>query len=182
MASGVAPHQVITFIRAYNYEPETRTISRNHLAAWIESCVSDGCLMDWNVYIDGKQSGGGGTFDIGGHRLEMPTRSRIRGSNSIGVLVDPKHEAVDLPGGGEPFRIGGGYNTASMRAARPKETGLLIVYPIDPDSRPTGPGSGRTVLFEEQGDKPEAVIGFCLSLPDIGADEATEYVVGRQWG
>jgi|GEM_PF-5861815 len=182
LAQGIQPDQVVNFVRRFNYAPKTRTISSDHLSAWMESKVQEGLLTDWSVYIDGKSEGANRSFEFAGYSIGMPSRSRIPQSNSIGTLVDPRHEGVDLPGGPEPFRRADGtYDSASMRSAREGTNGLLIVYPIDPDSTAGRAGSNRTALFSQGDSKPESVVGFCLSFPFIGLQEGTDYVVGRKW-
>jgi hypothetical protein len=111
----------------------------------------------------------------------MVKRTKLAGTNSIGILIDPKHEAIDLEGGADQFRRGNSYDAGAMRRARPRNQGLLMIYPISPDSRPDQRPGNRIPLFGQDDEKPECVIGFGLSLPFVEDDTATEYVVGNRW-
>jgi hypothetical protein len=178
MARGVSSEQILEFLTSYEYSPESRTISSGHLTNWIRDKNKSGYLKEWTVYIP-HSSDARHHIDFAGERIGMPTRSRLPYSMSIGTLVDPRHEAADLPGGAEDYkRPTGTYDAVKMRKARPPENGLLIIYPIDPASEHH---KKRVRLFEDEWDKPEAVIGFCLSFPFIDGDEGADYIVGRQW-
>lgn len=180
LAKGVEPSSIIRFLESYSFAPEMKTVSRAHLVSWIRKQIKIGNLNDWTVFIPDNKAKGASQFNINGHSVGMTRRSRIAGSNSIGILVDPVHEGVDIQSGPAGFkREKNTYDAAAMRRARPTESGLLIVYPIDPESK--SKGGERTELFAEGQERPESLIGFCLSLPHVSDDETVEYVVGRQW-
>jgi len=181
LARTVSPEKIISFVRNYKYAPETKTINKDNLANWIEEKVNAGYIGDWSVYVDSLVSRDSRVFQLGGHSLGMVNRSRLPQSHSIGTLVDPKHEGIDLPGGPDTYRRDNSFNAVRMREARDASSALLIIYPINPYSVPKKKNSGRTVLFDESWEKPETLIGFCLSFPHIDFDEGTEYVVGRKW-
>ena len=84
-------------------------------------------------------------------------------SEAIGILTDPAHEGVDLPGGPDAYlRESGAYDAEAMRTARPATQGLLIIYPLDPSYL------GLPI------DQP--VIALGLSLPQT-SDAGTTWVV-----
>lgn len=100
---------------------------------------------------------------LGELELGLVERNRIS-SHSIGALLDPRHEGVDLPDGPSFYRRdGGSLDAEAMRRARPVTQGLLIVYPLDPN--PLG--------VEE---KVSCVIGLAISLP-FTTDVATEWII-----
>lgn len=83
---------------------------------------------------------------------------------SIGTLLDPQHEGIDLPEGPTAYRRqGGSFDAEAMRRARPTTQGLLVIYPLDPE--PLGVVNNV-----------DTVIGLALSLP-FTTDMATEWVV-----
>jgi hypothetical protein len=102
--------------------------------------------------------------NIGGADVQLVTRAR-NSSESIGILIDPRHEGADLPGGADAFRrASGNYDTEAMRQARPSTQGLLMIYPLDP-----------TPLGVSQVD---AVIALALSLP-YTSDGRSDTIVNR---
>jgi hypothetical protein len=99
---------------------------------------------------------------LGGQELGLVRRRRL-GADSIGILVDPAHEGVDLPGGPSGYRRPSGeYDAEAMRAARTATQGLLILYPLDPDYMAT--------------EGAPAVIALSLSLPQT-SDAVARWVV-----
>lgn len=179
LATGFGVEDVARFIEQFAYSAETRALDPSHLSAWLRRRAVHGDLVDWTVYVDGRSDGALGSISLAGHDIGVVQRTRLQGTSSIGALIDPKHEAADL-GEIERFRRGRSYDSGAMRAARPRSQGLLLLYPISPASRPDRIGN-RAPLYPDGTPRPEAVIGFGLSLPHVSDDSATEYVVGTRW-
>lgn len=177
----VSIDDIVRFIGGFRLAPETRTIVKGHLCAWLERRARSGDLVDWSVYIDGREDGALGALRLGEEELGLVQRSRLSGTNSVGTLLDPKHEAVDLEADAEAFRRGRTYDSGAMRRARPRNRGLLLVYPISPDSAPANDGGNRVPLYTEGDARPEVIVGFGLSLPVVVDDTATDFVVGERW-
>lgn len=130
LAQDVAAERVARFLREYRTHDDILAFQSDALADWIEQSNEEGELVDWSVFLAG--SGVGRKTTIGGTETGMLTRSRVS-SDSIGILIDPRHEGVDLPGGPQGYkRASGTYDSRAMRAARPRTQGLLIIYPLDP--------------------------------------------------
>jgi hypothetical protein len=87
----------------------------------------------------------------------------LQANESIGILIDPRHEGVDLHGGPDNYRAASGFNARAMRAERPAQQGLLLLYPLDPE-----PLRAPT----------QAVLGLALSLPRT-TDGDQPFVVNR---
>lgn len=179
LASGISVEQIARFIERYEYSDETRALDPRHLAAWLRRRADHGELVEWTIYVDGRADAALGAITLGGHPIGMVQRTRLQGTSSVGTLIDPKHEGVDL-GDIERFRRGQSYDSGAMRAARPRHQGLLLLYPISPASTPDKKGS-RAPLYPEESARPECVLGFGLSLPHVSDDSATQYVVGTRW-
>lgn len=156
----VPPEIICEFLRLYRTHDDVVAFRGDELAGWIEQRVTVGELTDWSVFVAGSEKGG--DVRIGGHTLGAVTRSRIS-AESIGILIDPRHEGVDLAGGPEGYRRrSGDYDARAMRVARPPTQGLMLLYPLDP-----GPlGVAET----------DAVIALALSLP-VTSDGARASVV-----
>lgn len=160
LARDVQPEIVIDFLRAYQGHDDAVAFRADLLADWIaERCAADE-LTDWSVFIASPSAGR--TQTMGGLDVGLVKRRRV-GSESIGILVDPAHEGVDLPGGASGYRRPSGeYDAEAMRSARPATQGLLIVYPLDPHYMAL-----NSAL---------PVIALALSLPQT-SDVATKWIV-----
>lgn len=115
-------------------------------------------LTDWTVFVASPE--GRSTVGLGGQSVGLVERTRTS-SESIGTLIDPRHEGVDLPGGPGAYRRDGGtYDAEAMRRARPATQGLLLIYPLDP------------LPLDAYG-MVDAVIAIGLSFPDTSDATAT---------
>lgn len=160
LARDVQPEIVIDFLRSYQGHDDAVAFRADLIADWIaERCAADE-LTDWSVFVASPSAGR--TQAMGGIEIGLVKRRRV-GAESIGILVDPAHEGVDLPGGASGYRRPSGeYDAEAMRSARPATQGLLIVYPLDPD------------YMGLEGSTP--VIALALSLPQT-SDVATKWIV-----
>ncbi|MBI2741581.1 MAG: Z1 domain-containing protein, partial [Rhodospirillales bacterium] len=159
------PEIICDFLRAYQPHPDTLAMRGDVIADWIMQRVAEGELGDWSVLLAGAQ--GGNAVTVGGVETELITRRRMS-SESIGILIDPRHEGVDLPGGPDAYRrASGNYDTEAMRSGRPPTQGLLLVYPLDPAPLDA---SGA-----------DAVIAIALSLPHT-SDGRSSAILNRGVG
>lgn len=158
----VPPEIVCEFLRHYRTHDDVVAFRGDPLADWIMGRVAVGELTDWSVFLAGAQQGAEVT--LGGMATGLVTRSPTS-SQGIGILIDPRHEGVDLPGGPDAFRrASGNHDTEAMRAARPATHGLLLVYPLNPEP------------FDVAAT--DAVIGLALSLPRT-SDATGPVIVNR---
>lgn len=160
LARDVRPEVVIDFLRDYQGHDDAVAFRADLIADWIaERCAADE-LTDWSIFVASPSAGRVET--VGGIEIGLVRRRRI-GAESIGILVDPAHEGVDLPGGASGYRRPSGeYDAEAMRSARPATQGLLIIYPLDPN------------YMGLDGSTP--VIALALSLPQT-SDVATKWIV-----
>lgn len=158
----VPPEVICEFLRRYRTHDDVVSFRGDPLADWIMGRVAADELTDWSVFLAGAQQGA--KVVLGGMATGLVTR-KATSSQGIGILIDPRHEGVDLPGGPEAFvRASGNFDTEAMRAARPSTQGLLLVYPLNPE--PLGVTATDTV------------IGLALSLPRT-SDGAGSAIVNR---
>jgi hypothetical protein len=156
------PEIVCDFLRAYQPHPDTLAMRGDLIADWIMQRVVQGELVDWSVLLASAQ--GGTAVSVGGVETRLVTRGRTS-SEGIGILIDPRHEGADLPGGADSYRrASGNYDAEAMRSARPSTQGLLLIYPLDP--APLGINSVDTV------------VAVALSLP-YTSDGSSSAVVNR---
>jgi len=159
----VPPEIICDYLRLYRTHDDVIAFRGQELADWISERAGIGELVNWSVFVAGSREGD--DIKIGELSTGVVKRSRTS-SESIGILIDPRHEGVDVPGGPDAYRRrNGNYDAESMRAARPPTDGLLIVYPLDPI--PLGIG------------EIDAVIGVALSLPRTSDGASTSIV---NWG
>jgi hypothetical protein len=158
----VPPEVICEFLRHYRTHDDVVTFRCDPLADWIMRRVAESELTDWSVFLAGAQQGA--EIILGGMSTGLVTRAPTS-SQGIGILIDPRHEGVDLPGGPDAYRrASGNHDTEAMRNARPSSNGLLLIYPLDP-----GPlGVSAT----------DSVIGLALSLPRT-SDAAGPLIVNR---
>jgi hypothetical protein len=162
LARDVPADFVCAFLRDYRVNEDIVAFRGDQLADWIMERVSSGELIDWSVFVASPSTQR--EITIGGQRIGLVRRRRIS-SDSIGILIDPRHEGVDLRGGPDAYkRESGTYNAEAMRAARPATQGLLIVYPLD------AADLGVEVT--------DTVVALALSLPNT-SDAGTSWVVNR---
>lgn len=162
LAQDLSAVDVVDFLQAYRTHDDTVAFRGDQLAEWILRREQDGELTDWSVFLAG--SAAGRRVTLGGHEIGLISRKRLS-SESIGILIDPRHEGVDLTGGPAAYRRPtGSYDAGAMRAARPPTEGLLLIYPLDPE--PLGVSAT------------DAVIAVALSLPRT-ADATRSWIVNR---
>ena len=160
LAHDVSPEVVAAFLRDYQIHEDIVVFRNDLLADWIMSRTAVDELTDWSVFVASPASGR--SITLGGVEIGLVRRKRVS-SESIGILTDPAHEGVDLPNGPDVYkRDSGAYDAEAMRAARPPNQGLLIIYPLDPDYLHVP--------------NPDAVIALSLSLPQT-SDAGTSWIV-----
>jgi hypothetical protein len=163
LARDILPETVAAFLRAYQAHDEIVALRPRALADWIIERSEAGELTDWTVFIANPEART--TVNLGGISFGLVERTRTS-AESIGTLLDPRHEGADLPGGpGAYRRESGSYDSDAMRMARPVTQGLLIIYPLDP-----------TLLGVA--DKIDTVIAIALSLPST-SDEGADWIVNE---
>jgi hypothetical protein len=143
------PEIVSDFLRLFMPHPDAVAMRGDAIGDWIMQRATEGELLEWSVLLASAQ--GGAEVQIGNLPTRLVTRRRTS-SQSIGILIDPRHEGADLPGGPDAYRReSGNYDAEAMRSARASTQGLLMIYPLDPE--PLGV------------DGVDAVIAVALSLP-----------------
>lgn len=161
--SGVEASAVIDFLRGYEVHPDIVALRPRPLADWIAGRVSAGELEDWTVFVASPEDRP--PVHLGDISVGLVERGRTS-SESIGTLLDPRHEGVDLPGGPSAFRReAGSYDSEAMRSARPSSRGLLLLYPLDPACLGVS-------------DRVDAVIAMGLSLPAT-SDDGVDWIVNE---
>lgn len=151
---------IALFLRRYEGHPNSIAFQGPEIADWILERAEAGELVNWTVFVANPQRER--QVILGGRRFGLVHRS-LQSNESIGILIDPRHEGIDLHGGPENYRAASGFNAKEMREERPAQQGLLLLYPLDP-----APLRAPT----------QAVLGVALSLPRT-TDGEQRFVVNR---
>jgi hypothetical protein len=141
----VEPHAIITLLKDISVHPDNRKFGL--VREYIETQVRQKELIDWTVGLisrhDGRQ------FELGGYKVGLIRRSPTTKEGSRyclnkGRLLSPPDELLDLTEEeikralelapynsktGEPLERP---QPGAIRQVRPKEKGLMLIYPLDP--------------------------------------------------
>lgn len=173
--SGVSPEAILNFLRRYCIDAQARSISPPLICAYIERQVELSELVRWTVAVQGRENPdrtmGEALWGVSGGHIWQLIRTRLRDTDSVGVITSPGDEAVGLSPDSrarmqESLQQGETENLAARRS-RPPEEGLIMLYPI---SRFSGydlqPGSIRRPLYDNPADpRARDLIGLAISFP-----------------
>lgn len=187
--SGIDAGKVLDFLKSYQILGDPGEFSRDLISAYIGKQIGLGELKTWTIAVRGRGSADNilGSVDWGvkGGTIWQISRTRIRGTDRLGVISDSRDEAVGLSEDARKkmeLAISGGKKPRmAARNERPKEEGLLLLYPI---SRYSGhedlPKGNRTCLFKNPED-PSAcdLLGVAFAFPKSAFPQpVVEYVSG----
>jgi hypothetical protein len=160
IAYDVPAEDVALFLRRFEGHPNSIAFQGLEMADWIMERVAAGELLAWTVFVANPRRER--QVLLGGHPYGLVHRS-LQANESIGILIDPRHEGVDLHGGPDNYRSDAVFSAKAMREDRPPTQGLLLLYPLDPEAlrAPT-----------------QAVLGVALSLPRT-SDAGCKLVANR---
>lgn len=160
IAHDVPAEDIALFLRRYEGHPNSIAFQGAEIADWILERAEAGELVNWKVFVANPQRDR--QVLLGGRPYGLVRRS-LQANESIGILIDPRHEGADLHGGPDNYRAASGFNARAMREERPAQQGLLLLYPLDPE-----PLRAPT----------QAVLGLALSLPRT-TDGEQRFIVNR---
>ena len=190
---GVDADDVIGFLDAYGSHPEAHKVDSDLLAKFIRSLVRENELTEWTVALIGAGRGKGRQHVL--HEglevkmLERAAPGRISDHYSIGRLMSPRDEAIDLdesawaaaldkarrayhadPGRSRSTSEPNAPNGPAIRKVRPKTRGVLFLYFLDPALAGTDSGLAK--------DGPP-VVGFAVSFPASNSGVRVDYKVNN---
>lgn len=179
---------VVRFLREYRTATERNragNVDADQLADYIEAQLRQGELFRWSIRVVCKGEAGGPT-DGRPELSSLPpiTRSRIKGSNSIGILVNPVNR--EMTRGDELLGLTdaqleqarglmkddrGGWGGA-LRYVRDPGEGALLLYMIDPESQPDDDERQTRTRREPlyvggvPPSVPKVIVGFAIVFPE----------------
>jgi hypothetical protein len=187
--SDVRPQVIVDFLRSFRLDAEARSISLPLICAYIERQSALGELARWTVAVRGRESQdsdlGEANWEVTGGNIWQISRTRIKDTDSVGVITGTGDEAVGLSAESlarmQELQQGGESENRAARRARPSEEGLLLLYPISKNSGHDLNGNGvRRRLFEDPEDpRARDLIGLAISFPDsTQAQQVVAYLEG----
>jgi hypothetical protein len=179
--SNVDVERVLEFLRNYRVDDEARSISPTLICAYIERLRDAGELTLWTIAVRGRETRdatlGEADWSLPGGPVAQISRSRLRESDSVGVITSPGDESVGLT----PELLlqataivqaaqADGKTKSENNAARevrPATGGLLLLYPISKRSgHDVAAGGVRRPLFDNpDGPLARDLVGIAISFP-----------------
>ncbi|MEV5179722.1 Z1 domain-containing protein [Streptomyces werraensis] len=190
---GISAEAIAHFIENFQFSDQS-AFDALAVVSYIQAQTQHNELVSWRVLVSSarNQKGDQHTIDLGiaGHSaVAMIRRSRLaKDPTSLGVVTDPEDELIGLSSAQieeahrlykeEEFTVLG----EAFRSQRSPREGLLILYPIDPNSGPGAYAKNRRRLFDEGAQRPECVLTYAVSFPYSKSPSSFSYVVGRKAG
>lgn len=182
---GVVADRVLEFIDAYDFHQRSFEFRRKELIRdYIQAQrADDGAPLDrWNIVVVSRRAGAPlGTIDLG-LPDEVPLLNRARMKRSDGTYADIKAlmskvdwiaDFHELPSPDELREL----DDAALAERRPRGVGLLLLYPVSKDSRPTresNPADEKRTRVPL--DAVEHVLGVGLAFPKADRLTPQSYV------
>ena len=171
---GIEPDLVISMLQGYGTNDNDNAFNIEDIISHINRRVSADELRSWSIGLinnsKGTMSRPFSEFGFN-HEFGLPTRSRLKGRDSIGELMQPIHFAMDLPGNLNQYRDGVSFSYTKMYQARDADNPLLIIYTIDKNSDVSIQArQAREKLFRDDQQK-QHVIGLAIAFPETNETE-----------
>ncbi len=182
MASNVDSQKVINFLSEYQTSSSASKVDVNKISDYIRLANDNNELMDWTVAVvegDPRDRSDKGAFpvELGGLHLHSAV---VRGVNvtptthnsiDIRAIVAAGQEFIDI----EESKRKGKRNKQEIRKLRPKQNGMLLIYPLHP----------KVDIFKNCDTsfrKDLVPIGIALSFPESEIDEKEIYETNKTVG
>lgn len=188
--NGVPAGSILKFIENFRFGDQ-QNFDQLSVMRYIQAQNRLNELIAWRVLVSHPRTNRADTkgVDLGveGHpEVAMMRRSRLsKDPTSLGVVTEPDDElfgltdeqidyARRLHDEGEFTKLGDAF-----RSQRDPGEGLLVLYPIDPESGPGKNAVSRKNLFAEGAVLPECVMAYAISFPYTQSEAGVPYVVGE---
>ena len=187
--AGVEPTKVLDFLGSYRLMPQT-AIDPRSVVDYIKAQMSNGELTRWTVLVSRAvrppKETDGWVADLGisgEEATSLIARTRLaKDPTSLGVVTDPGDELVGLSAAdvrqAEEDMLDARFRSRAeaLRAQRPPEEGLLLIYPISVRSQPLTNSKSRIPLFDKHLPEAPALVAYALSFPHSRSQATVEYV------
>lgn len=167
---------VLRFLGEYQTHPTITGVSMPLVRQYVSLENEASRLTSWTVAVRGLARRddllGSADWTCANEPIHMIERTRIKRTDSLGVITSPGDEAIGLTSD-ERMRMqarmaGGDGEDVSARFSRPPEKALLLIYPV---SRHSGarirPGTARAPLYDNSTDaRARDLIAIAISFPE----------------
>ncbi|GGR73199.1 endonuclease [Micromonospora fulviviridis] len=173
---------VLKFLNDYEFHERSPNLRSQALRDYIRKQNAHGALRNWNVVVVGQERDRVGHMDLGGCRVNLINRSRLRTPDTyadIKSLVSTWDRVADLPGTVAEIRarLDGEPTDDRLRVLRDGElgpVGLLCLYPISRDSVDESHTRGKYPRVDLRAE--QHIIGVGLFFPEAWGPEEQDYV------
>lgn len=183
--SNIPVRLVLQFLERYRVDDQSRSISLPLIRAYIDRQIAVGELVRWTIAARGLQSRdrmlGEAAWGIAGGHIWQISRTRIKDTDSLGVITSPGDEAIGLSEEArtrmeEYLAAGERSENVAARRARPPEEGLLLIYPISRMSGHDAEGGGvRRPLYDDPRDpRAKDLVAIAISFPHSNQPQQLE--------
>ena len=185
------------FFDRYRSPGKAWRVQGDALALYVRDRLAHAELGDWTVALISSGKPDAVPAALAGHPVRLTERAVLEGLEpavndgrySIKQLLSPTHEEIDLSADQvaaafkatlDAYQVAPGRRKQpptravgwALRAQRPRERGLLLLYPLKPPA--PVPGVPQTVTLTQ-----DPVMGFLASFPASPGAPAVDYVVNR---
>lgn len=187
IASGISSELIAQFVREYQFHKGQPSLSGDLVSGWITRSIPD---IPWNVIVVGSSAdpeGSGGYCQLGlNSRIPRVNRAPLKnpasGTANIKALLSDADWTADLPRDSVQERLGAGLGHEEARRSLTND-GLLLIFPIDPKSRPMG--AARKFASRRNMNAADDVIGLGIVFPRASVEkdtfDAVYYSVHPDW-
>lgn len=191
------PWQTVdTFLSRYRFDPRS-SHEMGAIRQYLQAQVRQDQLIEWFVAMPGlstkdDQLGTEPVLSVHGTAINRISRTRLRNKPyDIGTLVNPATLSGTPGSGDEEIGLSNDQLAAArttvdeadsfpraLRRQRNPRHGLLLLYPISPNSQPRRGTQSRLPLFDDPVRDGVTVVGLALVFPVSDSAATIEYVVG----
>jgi len=187
-------HRIVDFLRSYETDPAAARFNPEVVRLLIDFLrrqADQGELVNWVVGVMGRPNRADrlGAIGLGVDALpdiNLIERTRLRDTNSLGVITSPAHLGLGLSDEQrERARTESGAPSGKLlREVRDPSEGLLLIYPISRFSGWDGDENvarnDRQPVHSDPTTAEEAldIVGIALAMPPSSTAATVEYVVG----
>lgn len=177
----VKVQDVLRFLGEFRLDSRVGGLSLPLIRAYIDRVTGTGELVRWNVSVRGRETPDKTlrTADWGLPHgpVNQVSRSRLKGTESLGVITSPGDETCGLSHEQreeairrvQAAQVEGKKKSENVaaREVRHSDTGLLLLYPISRFSGPEGdePGARGPLYDDPNGPEASDLVAIALSFP-----------------
>jgi hypothetical protein len=182
----VGAAKIVTYLRKFEVDAMAGNLLPELIADWIERQNLNGELVNWTVMVRGRDErnkilGSATWLPSGEPAVWNVGRTRLKGTNSLGVITTSGDEAFGLSeketAEMERKLTTGEYKdrNRAARFSRSSKSGLLLLYPISKSSGHDALAPGRETLYTNPKDPlARDLIGLALSFPSSNKVQPVE--------